>query len=488
VCHDSCIMRESIGLEPLFPDRESAEPLGRQFVRRLRHAIENGVFKPSSRLLPSRELALRLGLSRNTVTTAIEQLIAEGYLESRVGSGTFVAPTIAKHQVVEMAAAHSLPLTAQRFLSVVPALERYQTRGGPLRVGVPDPTTFPHATWARITRRKIADLSAFLDYSPGVGNRLLREAIVQHVQQFRGITTEPDCVVVVEGTQGALRLAADVLLADGDPVLIEDPSYPMAQAVFRTRNMRVVPVDVDLDGLQIARAPAARLAYVTPSHQFPLGAVLSVERRRLLLEWAACHDAYVLEDDYDSEFAFDGKPLPALQSLDRDGRVIYIGSFSKTLAPGLRLGYLIVPPHLAEAFAVARVLATIGGTKYVQATLADFVAEGHFVRHVRRVTRLYSERRRALVAVLDEGLPKDRYALRVGNIGLHVAVVAGPDFDDVGICKALRERDVCVEPLTIYCARRTDCRGFVVGYSAAPAADIVEAAQALVRGLSIVAN
>jgi GntR family transcriptional regulator/MocR family aminotransferase len=478
------MMKESIGLEPLFPDRDSAEPLGRQFVRRLRHAIENGVFKPSSRLLSSRELALRLGLSRNTVTSAIEQLIAEGYLESRVGSGTFVTPTIAKRQVVETAAPQGLPASAERLLTIRPTLERYGASRGPLRVGVPDPTTFPYATWARITRRKIDDHALFLDYAPGVGNRSLREAVVQHVQQFRGITTDANCVVIVEGTQGALRLAADVLLTHGDAVLIEDPSYPLAQAVFRTRSMRLVPVDVDAEGLQIARAPAARLAYVTPSHQFPLGAPLSIERRRRLLEWAVRNDAYVLEDDYDSEFTFGAKPLPALQSLDRFGRVVYIGSFSKTLAPGLRLGYLIVPPHLAEAFAVARTLATLGGTKYVQATLADFVAEGHFARHVRRMTRIYAERRWALIDVLAEGLPTDRYTLHVGNIGLHVAVLAGRDFDDVGACKTLRrECDVVVEPLTAFCVNRSDCRGFVVGYSAAPAAEIAAAARALVRGV-----
>jgi len=477
-------MKEPIGLEPLFPDRDSDEPLGRQFVRRLRLAIENGLFKPSSRLLPSRELALRLGLSRNTVTSAIEQLIAEGYLESRVGSGTFIVGEIVRRPIFEETAPRTLPAGAERFLAVRPLLERYGMTSGPLRAGIPDLAQFPHATWARITRRKLAELSNYLEYGESTGNRELRKAIVQHVQQFRGITTEPHCVIVLEGTQAAMCLAMDVLLADGDSALIEDPGYPLARATFETRKIRLVPVDVDNDGMKIELAPAASLAYVSPSHQFPLAAALSVERRHLLLEWARKHDAYIVEDDYDSEFAFNGKPLPALQSLDRYGRVIYVGSFSKTLAPALRLGYIIAPQQLAEAFSVARLLATLGATRYVQATLADFLSEGHFARHVRRMTRSYWERRRALIGVLNEGLPKDRFTLSFGNTGLHIAVVAAPDFDDVAVTKALSEEGIFVEPLSSFCVARRDCRGFALGYSAAPTADIVHAARALVRAVA----
>ncbi len=478
-------MMEPIGLEPLFPDRDSPEPLGRQFVRRLRHAIENGIFKPQSRLLPSRELALRLGLSRNTVTSAIEQLIAEGYLESRVGSGTFVAATIVKRSPPPLVIPERIPESAERYLAVRPLIARYGTRFGPLRTGIPDLAGFPFGTWARLKRRTIAELDAHLDYGEVSGNSALREAIAAHVQQFRGITTDPDNVIVVEGTLAALRLAADVLMNEGDAVLIEDPGYPLAQAIFVTRNMRLVPVNVDADGLQTRSAPAARLAYVTPSHQFPLGAALTVERRHQLLDWAVDRDAYIIEDDYDSEFAYGAKPLPALQSLDRFGRVIYVGSFSKTLAPGLRLGYLIVPAHLAEAFRIARLVTTLGGTRYVQATLADFVAEGHFARHVRRMTRSYAERRRALLQVLEAGLPTPRFRVGFGNVGLHVAVLAAdPDFDDAAVTAALRPAGIHVEPLSSMCVARTDCRGFMVGYSAAPAGDIERAALALVRAIA----
>jgi len=474
-------MDEFNGVEPLFPDRDSDEPLARQFARRLRQAIESGSYRPSSRLLPSRELARRLGLSRNTVTSAIEQLIAEGYLESRVGSGTFVVANVVKAAEAVEPFRQQLTAGAARFQTARSALRSYELGFGPLRAGVPDLTHFPVATWARITRRKLTELSEYLDYGDPRGDPALREAIAQHLQQFRGVATDWRRVIVVEGTQGALRLAADVLLAEGDAAVVEDPSYPFAWAALASRSVRLAPVPVDDAGIVVALAPPARVAYVSPSHQFPLGWTMSLERRRALLAWARHNDAYVVEDDYDSEYAFDGKPLPSLQSIDRDERVIYVGTFSKTLAPALRIGYLIVPPHLAELFALGRQLSTLGGTRYVQATLADFLAEGHFARHVRRMTTEYRKRRTALVELLEEGLPGAHFDLRAAHAGLHLAIVASPDFDDLAAAAELLGQGVYVQPLSSFCVARTDCRGFVVGYGAAPLPEILHAARALVR-------
>jgi GntR family transcriptional regulator/MocR family aminotransferase len=474
-------MDDSNGVEPLFPDRGSDEPLARQFARRLRQAIESGLYRPSSRLLPSRELARRLGLSRNTVTSAIEQLIAEGYLESRVGSGTFVVANVVRAAAAAEPFRQQLPATSARFETARSALQSYDMGFGPLRAGVPDLTKFPVATWARITRRKLAALPEFLDYGDARGEPALREAIAQHLQQFRGVTTDWRRVIVVEGTQGALRLAADVLLAEGEPAVVEDPSYPFAWAALASRNVRLAPVPVDDAGMIVALAPPARVAFVSPSHQFPLGSTMSLERRRALLAWARRNDGYVVEDDYDSEYAYDGKPLPSLQSIDRDERVVYIGTFSKTLAPALRIGYLIVPPHLAEVFALARQLSTLGGTRYVAATLADFLMEGHFARHVRRMTIEYRKRRTALVELLANGLPGERFSLRAAHAGLHLAIVAPPGFDDVAAAAELYARGVYVQPLSSFCVARTDCRGFVVGYGAAPLPEILEAARMLVH-------
>jgi GntR family transcriptional regulator/MocR family aminotransferase len=474
-------MEDSANLEPLFPDRDSSETLGHQLTRRLRDAIESGLYKPSSRLLPSRELAARLGLARNTVTTAIEQLIAEGYLEARVGSGTFVAPTIVKNTIAARPGLLRLPETAERFRSTRAVLDSYATGAGPLRPGRPDLTAFPHAIWARIARRKLGELSTYLDYGESKGNPALREAIAQHVQQFRGVTAAQHRVIVVEGTQAAIRLCADVLLREGDAALIEDPGYPFARIALQSRDVRVLPVRVDHNGIDVAQAPSARLAYVSPSNQFPLGARMSLERRHRLLAWANENDAYVIEDDYDSEYVFDAKPLPTLQSIDRGERVLYVGSFSKTLAPGLRLGYLIVPQHLATTFSLARLASTLGSTQFVQAMLAEFLAEGHFARHVRRMTRIYGERRRAVVAVLEEGLPADSFSIGAANAGLHVALIGPPDFDDVAVSNELAAEGLAVQPLSAFCIGRSDCRGFIVGYSAAALPEVLRATRLLVR-------
>jgi GntR family transcriptional regulator/MocR family aminotransferase len=355
---------------------------------------------------------------------------------------------------------------------------------GPLRAGIPDLSTFPHAAWARITRRTLARLSTYLEYGDARGEAALREAIAQHVRQFRGVTTEEQRVIVVEGTQGAIRLVADLLLAEGDRALIEDPCYPFAYAALKARSTELLPVPVDENGMDVALAPAARLALVSPSHQFPLGSRMSLERRRALLDWAQRNDAYVIEDDYDSEYTFDAKPLPTLQSIDRHERVIYVGTFSKTLAPGLRLGYLIVPQHLAELFAVARFVSTLGATRYVQATLADFIAEGHFARYVRRMTRSYGERRRELVSLLEQGLPKGRFALAAGTSGLNLSIIAPPDFDDIAIRDELVASGLWVAPLSSFCISRTDCRGFVIGYSAAPMPEILAGAEVLIAAIT----
>jgi GntR family transcriptional regulator/MocR family aminotransferase len=475
-------MEESGPIESLFPDRDSDEPLGHQFTRRLRQGIECGLFKPSSRLLPRRELALRLGLGRNTVSSAIEQLIAEGYLESRVGSGTFVVASVIKHATAAKPEAPRKPPGTDRFRAAY-GIFKAANGLGPLRAGVPDLSHFPYAAWARITRRKLARLSEFLELTESKGEPELCEAIAQHVRQFRGVLAQASQVIVVEGTQAAIRLATDVLFAEGDSMVIEDPCYQFVHAALRARNISVLPVPVDEDGIDVALAPGARMAFVTPSHQFPLGSTLSLERRRALLAWARSNDAYILEDDYDSEFAFDRKPLPTLQSIDRDGRVIYIGTFSKTLAPALRLAYLVVPPHLAGTFAVARVFSTLGGTRYVQATLADFIAEGHFARYVRRMTRTYDERRRAVVRLLEESLPRDRFTLGQAHAGLHVAVVAASDFDDVAAAQALEREGTHVQPLSAFCVARSDCRGFVVGYGAAPLPETLAAVRRLIAWL-----
>nr|MDQ2680313.1 PLP-dependent aminotransferase family protein [Candidatus Eremiobacteraeota bacterium] len=361
----------SMNLESLFPDRSSDEPIGRQIMRRLRGAIETGIFEAGSRILPSRELAVRLGVARNTVTSAIDQLIAEGYLEARLGSGTYVASDIVTTPVVARPTPHSLPQTAQRYLKVEHTIDGFADRLGALRAGSPDISEFPNAIWRRLARRSFDRISESLDYGSATGRASLRSAIIQHVRQFRGVSADANQVIVVEGTQAAIRLSVDVLMNPGDRVLIEDPCYPLVKIIFETQRMHLCPIDVDDLGMKVDNAVDSRLAYVAPSHNFPLGGTMSLARRSALLSWARERNAYILEDDYDSEFSFGTRPLPALQSLDHWERVLYIGSFSKTLAPGLRLGYVIVPQHLVEAFRLARIASTLGGATFLQAILAE---------------------------------------------------------------------------------------------------------------------
>jgi len=475
-------MKEPIGLEPLFPDRSAGEPLGAQLVRRLRGAIKSGFFPPDTRLLPSRELAQRLGLSRNTVTAALEQLVAEGYLEARVGAGTFVTATLHEERRPVSPGARALPKRAARLVPIKAALDAAGFSSGPLRIGSPAYALFPIRTWQRLARKNLASAGAFLDYGRSAGLLALREAIARHIAQFRGVVADPDRITIVEGAQGALQLAAFVLTQHGDTAVVEDPCYQLARGVFAANGLALQAVAVDDAGLRTSELPAdAKLAYLTPSHQFPLGGTLPLARRAELLVWARRADAYVIEDDYDSEF--DAHPIPALQSLDRDQRVIYVGTLSKTLAPGLRLGYVVVPEHLAESFRFARALLSLGASAQLQATLADFIAGGHFSRHVRRMMKVYDRRRNILVEILSRKLPSS-FTIGPAQKGLHVAVTGPGDFDDVRFANSMPNGER-VLPLSRLCVKRTDCKGLLLGFSSGPDAALARSAKALASSLGL---
>ncbi len=478
-------MKAPISLETLFPDRASGEPLAAQLIRRLRGAVESGFFPPAARILPSRELARQLGLSRDTVVSAIEQLVAEGYLESRVGAGTFVTGALARSAPRTAVVERALPPRARALLALKAPFDELGSTTGPLRLGASDLGAFPIRTWQRLSRELLGTLGDGLAYGNVTGLPALRAAISRHVAQFRGVVAEPERIVVVDGAQAAYHLIALVLAAAGDTIAIEDPCYYLARTAFRARGLRLHGVPVDDDGLQVEGLPrAATLAYVTPCHQFPLGGALSLERRLALLDWARRTEAYVVEDDYDSEF--DAHPLPALQSLDRDGRVIYVGTFSKTLAPGLRIGYLVVPPHLVEAFAFACAVANVGSAQQLQAVVAAFIARGHFVRHVRRMAGLYQRRRRVLVEALADGLPP---GFRIGpaQTGLHLALMGPPGLDDVRLSRSFGAGRRAY-PLSLLCIERDDCRGLVLGCSAKDETAIRSAALAVLDGVRAAAH
>jgi GntR family transcriptional regulator/MocR family aminotransferase len=473
-------MGEPIDVESLFPDRGSGETLGAQLTRRLRHAIETGFFAPGARLLPSRELARRLGVARNTVTAALDQLIAEGYLEARVGAGTYVTTTFTTPRPRAATTKRPLPPHANTLAAIKAELDVLGTTAGPLRIGAPDLAEFPLRAWQQLSRKHLTSSGAQLDYGQSSGLLALRQAISRHIAQFRGVAAESEQIIIVEGAQAAFALIAQVLTAPGDRVAIEDPCYPLARAAFTSHGLAVQAIPVDDDGIRTDALPLdATFAYLTPSHQFPLGGALPLGRRLALLRWARRTDTYLVEDDYDSEF--DAHPLPALQSLDRDERVIYVGTFSKTLAPGLRLGYIVVPPHLAQTFRLARALASLGSAAALQATLADFIAQGHFARHIHRMTAIYERRRHIVVETLAAGLP-DGFRVGPAQTGLHVAVTGPPTLDDVAMLDAVPP-DQRSLPLSRLCVERTDCRGVVVGYGAAGDEAVAHAAQQLAATL-----
>ncbi|HEX3368173.1 MAG TPA: PLP-dependent aminotransferase family protein [Candidatus Cybelea sp.] len=462
-------MKEPLYLEPLFPERSSGENLAVQLARRLRDAVESRELAAGTKLLGSRQLAKRLGLARNTVALAYEELTAQGYFETRVGAGTFVAAIGAGARAARLPQTSPRPARASRAASLRSHFG--VARGsGALRPGVPDLSSFPHAAWTRSARRALDVYRRDLDYGASAGLRALQEAIATHVRLFRGVATQPEHVIVLEGAQAALHLAALVLAAPGDRVVLEDPCYVLARAAFEAYGLQTHGVAVDAAGIDVDRLPhEAKLVFVTPTHQFPLGGALPVARRLALLAWAKRCNAYILEDDYDSEFTSKTRPLPALQSLDREERVLYIGSFSKTLAPAIRLGYLILPPHLASAFRAARASTSLGVSLQLQATAADFIARGDFARHIRRMNAIYERRRALLAGTLRANL---RSAFRIGPIstGLHVAVIGARGFADAHLA-TLRGADRYVA-LSALCVQRRDCSGALLGFANGSDAEI----------------
>lgn len=446
---------EQVALEPLFPDRSTGEPLSQQLVRRLRTAIQAGTIPPSSRLLSTREMARCLGLARNTVTSAVEQLVAEGYLHAHVGSGTFVSAHISASPQPSAATMRPPPAEALSVIDAAKCADVLIKQCGVFRIGALADEEFPVRVWQSLLRRHLAS----------GGPYDLREAIAAHMRQFRGLLADANRVIITNGTKDSVNLVTQVLTAPGDAVVVEDPGCPVVGAAFSLRHLNVVPVPVDDEGIVTHDLPHAKLAYLTPSHQFPLGGSLSLPRHRAVLEWARENDAYIFENDSDCEFAFDPRPAPAMQPMDADGRVIYAGTFSRTLAPGLRLGYIVVPSHLTKAFECASQLSSIGQPDYVQAALAEFIESGSFGRHVRRINEVYRARRNALADALSRSVPG---SFRVGesSMGLHVVLHAPSRFDDVAAAASLPP-DLYAVPLSSLCVNRTECRGFVLGFGSA---------------------
>lgn len=415
---------------------DGSGPLALQLYRALRAQILSGALGPGKRLPSTRALAASAGVSRNTVLLAYEQLLSEGYAAGRRGSGTYVPAELPETMTavppmrIGAAAAppQRLPRLSRRAGRIGAANLTWAPHPAPLpydfRYGRPAFADFPHSTWRRLQARRIRRVSdRDLDYGPPAGTMALREAIAEYLQRARAVHANAEQVVIVSGSQQGLDLCARVLLDPGSRVLMEEPHYPGARGVFVAAGAQFVPAPVGADGIDVTAlgraARTARLAYVTPSHQFPTGALMSLARRLALLRWAERVGAYVVEDDYDSEYRYTGRPVEALQGLDGNGRVIYVGTFSKLLFPALRLGYLVVPPPLVRAFVNAKALADTGCGTLDQLALADFIRHGHFERHVRRARARNAARRQALLAALAEHFG-GRVEVHASDAGIHV--------------------------------------------------------------------
>jgi len=458
-------------------------PLYQQLYSHLQTAVLTGNLKPGMRLPSTRALAILLNVSRHTVLNAYQQLIAEGYLAGMVGNGTFVAQILPDHLLaspqlkerVETSSAEPdkprfsdqaiLQLTAPRMLTAAPSPAEGLPR--PFWFGIPALKSFPYKLWSRLLirqARRLPAASAFT-YQYAAGFLPLREAIAAHVMVSRGVHCTPEQIIIVSGVQGGLDLAARLLINSGDPVWVEDPGYLKARAAFLGSGAKIIPVPVDHEGLVleagIARAPQARLVYLTPSHQFPLGVTLSLARRTALLDWARRADAYILEDDYDSEYHYTRRPLPALQALDHDGRVIYIGTFSKVLFPALRIGYLILPPPLVEAFRTVRNLIDTHPPMLEQAVLADFIVDGHFTRHLRKMRSLYAERRAALL----EAAREINLEIHPPEAGLHCVAWLPEGMDTLALVGEAAIQGIDIAPVSHFSIEPLARDGILLGYS-----------------------
>jgi GntR family transcriptional regulator / MocR family aminotransferase len=458
----------------VIPLSEKGGALFRQVYLRLREAILSGAFQSGEKLPSTRDLAEQLGVSRTVVLLAYDQLLAEGFVTGRSGSGTYVSSGVGASAVRLSASGPSSKLRLSRFGSSAAAswsritIPQRQKRSRPydFAYGRSDVENFPFEMWRRTLLRcsRKAPVSE-LDYGPASGNVALREAICTHLRRSRAVVCDPSQVIVVNGSQQALDLIARVLIEPGDRVAIEDPSYQGAREVLLAAAARLLPVAVDRDGLNPAKLPAnARMVFVTPSHQFPTGAILPLARRLQLLEWAKRGKALLVEDDYDGEFHYAGQPLESLQGLDREGRVIYIGTFSRTVFSSLRIGYMVTPRTLVPAFAAAKWLCDRHTATLEQRALAEFISSGMYERYLRRVRRRNAARRQALLDAIRTHLG-ERVEVSGDGAGAHVVLWPRKRIAEETLIAAAASRGVGVYGISAYFLKHPLRTGILLGYS-----------------------
>ena len=480
--------------------REVATPLYRQLYEELRRAILNRRLSPGQRLPSTRSLAKSLGISRIVVTQSYEQLSGEGYLQTTVGSGTFVCA-----QLPDDLLHSALPPSENKSNRLPIKLSQYGAELVSLDMPVvAEPNTpinfrhgrlafeqFPLQLWRKLLSRHCRSSLDWLDYATdSLGYKPLREAIARYLSRSRAVQCESDQILLVNGTQQALDLIARLLINPGETIAVEEPGYlGVRQHTFLSQGAKLLPIPVDESGLiveQLARFSPGniKLVYVTPSHQFPTGALLSLQRRLELLSWAQRTKAMIIEDDYDSEYRYEGQPIPALQGLENSSTVIYIGTFSKMLFPSLRIGYLVLPPQFVPAFAYAKWLIDRQLPLLEQHVLADFIEEGHLERHLRRMRLHYDQRRQVLVQALNVHLG-DRVTILGENAGIHLMVRLHTELSDEEIICGASQMGVGMSTAKPYYLNAAPKGEFIFGYSALTVQQIQESIRSLAQVLAI---
>ena len=461
-------------LRPRLAERTEL-PLQQSLYQALRDGIVAGQLRSGDRLPSTRALAQGLGLARNTALAAIERLQTEGYTQSRRGAGTFVAANLPERFLqssptrgyTHAAAPPRLSLRSRSWLGTDEPPRRRSA--GAFVPGMPDLRGFPFRDWWRLLAKhqRQAPWQRF-DYGRDGGLPELKAAIAAHLRLARSVRCAPEQVLITAGTQQSLDLCCRLLADPGDRFAIEEPGYLGARAAAQANGLRLQPVPVDGEGLRTARLPRQppRLIYVTPSHQYPLGAVMSLPRRQALLAYAQTQRCFVLEDDYDAEFRFAGPPLAALQGLDREGRVLYLGTFSKVIFPALQLAYLVLPEALVEPFQRSQERLHGMGNATTQAALAEFLSSGRFASHIRRMRLQYGERNALLQDLLKDALPPG-WELRGGESGQHCALLAPPGIDDLALAAQGETLGLTLRAISPCCLGRERHSGFLLGYAAA---------------------
>jgi GntR family transcriptional regulator/MocR family aminotransferase len=483
--------RVASGILPVIAvDRKAAKALHRQIYDAYRAAIVDGSLHRGQRIPSTRVLASELGVSRFPVLNAYAQLLAEGYFESRVGAGTVVSSSLPEQLAstepgaARFAATRSGPRPVARRASSLPPIESrpwLQGRGAFI-VGQVAFDEFPLPVWSKLVARHCRNMdAASFHYGEQIGSKVLRETIASYLRTARSLHCEAEQVMIVSGSQQALELSARVLLDPGSAVWIEEPGYRLARDVFTLTGCQLVPVPVDHEGLDVAagikRCRKARAAFVSPSHQFPLGVTMSASRRFQLLEWAQNNGSWIIEDDYDSEYRYESLPVSSLQGLDANARVIYIGTFSKVLFPSLRLGYLVIPSDLVDRFLTIRRVMDLGPPTFYQEVLADFIGEGHFARHIRRMRVLYRERRSALADSIGQELGSMVEVLG-SEAGMHLTVTLPTGSRDLEIAEQAARQNLRIWPLSSS-YMGVSRPGFILGFGSTPVEEIPAAVRKL---------